>query len=995
MKQTKTFSVIEFLGPHGKLSPDDPKALRKLILSYDRADRLNQRHVIRGALLMREPDVQNDDWIRLGQVWCELVNHDLQQTFEPGIALARENLALAQTLTTTLSGAYKQDPDRFEAYVVSRFFDGIGRLSYRMGRYIDAVNFFDRAQTLANEHEVWWVWPDVSSNLRRAQLEVARQLGQKRSDAPNPWTQQLDLITQCTQDLKRILATHRRHYPDTRPLPTSENIDTTACLELQEPREAELARGVCNLLHNCSVAYDGIRGMIKTPNAQKSSASPLLKELRELHDGAHGALRTLEDAHTLCTDMSRSYNTAAAYYAEQLDDGYRKAQTLQHKVRLVEKSSQRELFERMLNEPAWPLGQLIAEQQLLKLELDKSKTDPSIREAVLHKYQNYFAKEAFQKVPMGALAVHAWTVSHLQAGVRAFDKPTETSLASWHDHKERGSALADEQLERSIKQIRYTNNHVQHKKLLDSHVRPFFQRKAGEAIQRALESQGKLQQEHLRVALQCVEEICAREYADRFITRQLESGKYDPERELPHAHLVEKATIAKSERPPGWRVLNENRYAEFPAPHNRGETATRSIARTSSQEVPRDLIWRLQQQLASYRDTVVIRFVVYQKPGDDKTKHLGAMIIGAAKIDLVLLEKDQDGKGMAHADFARDLGRFREIPTSFINQPSENPYLQYGNALYEQVLKHVPPRTERLVVIPIDELAQIPFHALAWKSGKGTRTRWELWSARYATLNALSVLMLVQRNRLALDDIWLAEDDDLCACIVQDRADDKEVPAITGAELLDVAWPTEHFWVVGDLTKALSSQNRTLHPHRQIAQHSSLDALEELVRPEPELLLISAHGDVTAQTLADAPKNGLVLHLDSQNPDKLTPIVDLASCAIPRNKLTILASCMGASHIMEEGRISNALLTLTSMGAGLMMMGSTPLHGGHTEEFCRRLLQKLNEECRSDLAASSGPPARLSRIAKEIYGKMLEEERENNATASMVPHEVAVMGLFV
>ncbi|MFE3519017.1 CHAT domain-containing protein [Streptomyces sp. NPDC059166] len=256
---------------------------------------------------------------RVGAHWCEIVRADV--TYEPltALRLIEASRPDAERLLADLTagGRPPAGSDAFTAYVVARWYDGVGRVRYRLGSYTAARIAFETAVGVAEAHGVWWAWPDLISNHARAEFEeqgqAARQGG---GGAPR------DFASPMRRTRDRVVGLAQARGVTLEAVPTS---STPA-------RHREFLRGWSNALHNVATA--------------------LRQEGR--------------------TEQSLQQTRASKAVSEGLGDVYRMAQSLLNEA-FCDPGDPTPLFEALRDlgtaedgtaGPGWPRGRRIARQQL-------------------------------------------------------------------------------------------------------------------------------------------------------------------------------------------------------------------------------------------------------------------------------------------------------------------------------------------------------------------------------------------------------------------------------------------------------------------------------------------------------------------------------------------------------------------------------------------------------------------------------------------------------
>jgi tetratricopeptide (TPR) repeat protein len=205
----------------------------ELILRYDADFDVPLRHgyalgILRmvGAFDPAPPADPRRVAVRVGAHWCEIVRCDVNYDLVEGLRL----IAASQADAERLRAGLEKDDDPFIAYVVARWFDGAGKIRYRLGSHSRARISFETAAGVAAAADLAWCLPDLRSNFSRSRFEELRQAS----------------ATDALQDhLAELVAEDDRIRPAV----------TGALAEPDPaPRERELIRAHSSLLHNIAVA---------------------------------------------------------------------------------------------------------------------------------------------------------------------------------------------------------------------------------------------------------------------------------------------------------------------------------------------------------------------------------------------------------------------------------------------------------------------------------------------------------------------------------------------------------------------------------------------------------------------------------------------------------------------------------------------------------------------------------------------------------------------
>ncbi|MDN5853785.1 MAG: hypothetical protein L0K86_13255, partial [Actinomycetia bacterium] len=255
----------------------------------------------------------------VGAHWCGMVAHDVNYRLAEGLQLVQAS----QGAAAALLAAWNRRPDDVTgdaAYVLCRWFDGAGKLRYRLGAHARARRSFQTAVHVAEQARLWWALPDLRSNLRRGEFEELRQAV---AQGPRFRERRDDLLTALTglaADCVEEAAA--RGIPLDRP-----DAGPTG----HDHRQVEFLRGYSSVLHNLAVTL-------------KESGSPA---------------------------ASLEVSRRASGISERLGDRYREAQAVNHQAALAQarddRGTARAHYDRVLL-LGWNRGALIARQNLATLQ---------------------------------------------------------------------------------------------------------------------------------------------------------------------------------------------------------------------------------------------------------------------------------------------------------------------------------------------------------------------------------------------------------------------------------------------------------------------------------------------------------------------------------------------------------------------------------------------------------------------------------------------------
>jgi len=286
---------------------------------------------------------------RVGASWCDIVRADVEYDMWGGLDRIEQSRADAQFLLE--SGTPEQGREgRFIAYATARWFDGAGKIRYRLGSYTRARIDFETAVGVAEDNGLWWCLPDLRSNLLRAQFEEAKQT---RQDAADP----RQLAREFQEERRRLLKEAPFHRV------AVHKIDARASV-----RKREYVRGYSNILHNLAVS---------------------LRDLGRLQDSLAVSRESLR--------VSRA-----------LGDEYRIGQSTNHQASIYKAQGDKEKAQQLLAElraGQWPRGRRIARQQLADF------AEPKAGAAELRRLLEELTREGSSSAAGMDIDMHAYTVT--------------------------------------------------------------------------------------------------------------------------------------------------------------------------------------------------------------------------------------------------------------------------------------------------------------------------------------------------------------------------------------------------------------------------------------------------------------------------------------------------------------------------------------------------------------------------------------------------------
>ncbi|MGV9559462.1 CHAT domain-containing protein [Streptomyces sp. NPDC003522] len=177
---------------------------------------------------------------RVGAHWCEIVQADVGYELLSALQLIEESQRDAERLMMWHTDGTLDPADVFPHYALARWYDGVGRIRYRLGSYTASRRVFGTAVQVAERARLWWALPDLLSNHTRAEFEERGQAARERDGG----TKADAFVPPMREMHDRILEQAEEHGVDTEAVP-----DGTTPL-----RHREFLRGYSNALHNLATA---------------------------------------------------------------------------------------------------------------------------------------------------------------------------------------------------------------------------------------------------------------------------------------------------------------------------------------------------------------------------------------------------------------------------------------------------------------------------------------------------------------------------------------------------------------------------------------------------------------------------------------------------------------------------------------------------------------------------------------------------------------------
>jgi tetratricopeptide (TPR) repeat protein len=871
--------------------------VREIIESFDVKFDIPLKHELcLGLLQLKERDFElrsasDDDPLRLasfvGAHWCRIIAHDVQYRLWDSLESVRASRNQAERLSQRISTPPDTDA-QFIAYALARWFDGAGKSYYRVGRYSEGRNLFERAVRVAEHDGLWWALPDLYSNRLRATAEAAIKGGR-------PPQSILEDFENCGHSIADEAGRHG----------LSAYLDESVPADL-DPRSKEFLRGCSSVLHNYSWALNREGGSV---------------------------------------DESLRLSVRSERICRALGDDYRLSQAVLHQI-LVEQA--RKDFEGALKRVdaelktmRWKRGRRILAQQRAKL-VGMVRSDGL--EAAHENFEALFAEIAdARQQPGGEFGLDAdfefFTVNAfrdmfagraLLRGAQALrpdaknpyaiesTRDFQLTLANLGIAEPERKKLADTLKSQELGAIRSQRKVVtvsQYKAAFSRLVRPKY-------LDRIAELAESEQPRHLEL-ISLVEECSAREILDllkttsqstRRVLKSVEDlrGKYFVPVER---QQVQAALGPKGHRSARRSTLNENAPGLDPI----GEERVREFAHWAEEhplevaEHDDEIGLALARLTANFPDICVVRFFGYGREvqsGSRKVPRLGALVYRSQRVVLVTEDKHPRFSMLALNQLQRDaesrrLEGNRELAAEDRipgDVPDEILCRELWKCIVEPVLPHVLDSgawPEMLTLIPTDSLFSVPLH-VAFSAEFGDRPLCALVPMCYS----VSVTAYVSRGRWTLSRQFVENTDDLCAVVLPDQ---KNYDAVSGQEIGGLPWPAEHLWLAGKIPDNVGAVQRYLAQSGRITR----DDLEILSRLCPEFFVYAGHGDQFDEDI------GPYLMLDEE--ERLYWYDIVRRLRLPHNKLAILSACVsGAGANSGGGEVSGFVRAFIAAGAGAL-----------------------------------------------------------------------------
>jgi len=821
--------------------------------------------------------------VRVGAHWCALILDDVQFDLAHALAVIDESEADAAQLAAEGAGGAA-------AYCLARWYDGAGKVLYRIGSHARGRMDFTLATATARSHDLWWCLADLESNWLRGRLEEARQAGADALAA--------DVLTELEEAVTRSARVGSDAGIRLSPVPVRSD----------DYRHREHMRGHSSLLHNLSFA-----------------------------------VRKDDPARSLA--LSRQ----AGEISRVLQDAYRQAQALNHQGIVIKESYARlnlrredadHLF-RQVQGLGWQRGRRIAEQQIalghddpltgarelaVLLKRIDAETGRLGRAAGLDTDLRWFTVDAFESLAIQAVAKHP------------HDRESEKLL----DEARQAKLLIARSVRRVIALPAY-------KRAYGSTVRPIYQDRIGRILDE-LSGDHATAQERREEVLSLVEESTGRELLDLISSVDLPTLTAPPAASTiaeaaDAAAAASASAVARSPLvpPPGPGTTVTAGHHHTSAPPDKAVPAGRITKRRRRLAPSRR---STPQQEALDRAVLVEREREFEQqflnrplqaaPHDEEiarratmfvANHPGTRFIRYFSRGWYRGEPEELGAFVIGETISRpiELGPYRrgkQLVAKLLSDEMPSPEL--SDAIWQTLLAPLWPEiseglTQHLVVVPTDDLFAIPFHIAAEDAGNaGARPL----AARFPLSQTVSLTAFLTRGRHLLRRQLTADDDDLAAVIVED--------GIKATEIVGTGWDAAHVHVAGDIPEGLQPGYEKWE--------ANWAGLRAVTACRPEFFVYAGHGNYVEGFGEFGP------YLQLRGPDRvlerLTSYDVALRVRLPRNILTLIGACLaGQGASTPGGDVAGFVRAFMAAGAGAIGLPLWPVDDEDIALASRSLLR--------------------------------------------------------
>jgi hypothetical protein len=584
--------------------------------------------------------------VRVGAHWCELIHADVQFDLAHALALIEESEADA----ARLAGGDLSDP--FSAYCLARWYDGSGKVLYRIGSHARGRMNFALATETARKHGLWWCLADLESNWLRGRLEEARQAG-----AAGPESDADRALAELEEAVRRSEATASERGIRLGPEPVIAS----------HHQDREHMRGYSSLLHNLSFA-------IKKKDPARSLA----------------------------------LSQRAAEISTVLDDSYRLAQALNHQGLIIrenhamlglQRGDADEKFQQV-QALGWQRGRHIAEQQLAQ------GRDPRTGALQLAALLQRIDQEAGRLGRAAGLDIDLrWFT------VDAFERLAEAHAAAAPSGDEEAERLQHDAFDAKLDVARSVRRVIAlpaYKRAYASTVRPTYLQRIGRILG-GLTAGGATDQEGRENVLSLVEESTGRELLDLISSVDLPTMSAPPSTAavaigaptVDAGSATRRVSSGRRRRAPLGRMSPVEEASDRAVLMEREREFEQQFLTRPLQAAPHDeeIARRATMFVANHPGTRFIRYFTRGWLGGEP-EEIGAFVIGETISSPIEVGPFGDSKNLVRK-LLHDEG------------PSAELCAEIWSTLLAPVWPELGEDVGHLVVVPTDDLFAVPFHIAA------------------------------------------------------------------------------------------------------------------------------------------------------------------------------------------------------------------------------------------------------------------------------------------
>lgn len=816
----------------------------------------------------------------VGAAWCRTVAYDMRYDLLEGARWVKATRASATELSERLS-ADPANADLNAAYAAARWFDGAGKMHYRVADGAQARLDFRQAIEIATTHDLWWLLPDLWSNATRTGAELDRMVGKNLS----------------RQDVYESLLGRVQALAERQGLALTKGAPPG--LAQQSPRIREFYRGVCSVYHNA----------------------------------ADETQRIAEDE----ASVSYRWSTYAADIAAALSDEYRRSQATGHQGRLhlewgrqARNSGRLEDAERHLTTAEslireglafpWIRGRRIARQNLAKVQKargDLETAHATLRDLVAELREDLGRPGGDAGLDLGVYRHTVDVLAEVALATRARDGDTDETARMT-------AAVLNERL-LMVRAVRRVVTLSLYKRDYAKHVEPVYRA----AIERDVASDvadARTVTERQEDAFALVEESTGRELLDILQQQEATDGDATGTAATPEILGRERIVLPEESSVVGGEARRRRRravtrlrdklepelLAAIQARRKRYDDAAMDCPiPTASHDS--EIARRVRMFTTNHPDVAIVRF--FQTGEGDAG--LGAYVFRADRMAVhqggALALEPVMAAWREHLD-AVEKGFEPAPPVAVAKAMSQHLIEPLWDDIRSVSRRLVMP--EQLVIVPTGSMFALPLH-VAFEPG----TQWPLAATMPLALS-VSATAFAARGRHLLRRQTIEEDDDLCVLAKLDEDS-------TGGELRDLDWPADHFHWAGEVPSWLDpAEVEHIGP-------ATREALGPLMAPRPEVFVYTGHG-VYNEGFADL---GPALKLDG---DLLTQHDIAMTLRMPRNKLTLLGACVtGQGVSIGGGEVAGFVRAFMAAGCGALGVTLWPVADDEMVRVAGRLLRAV------------------------------------------------------